>query len=78
MIRLFLTAYLQVLLVSANTYFISRVAWLGVAVCSFGISYVWTLNVKKISASNLIERVTYAAGAMFGGLTGVFIGKFIL
>ena len=77
MIRLFSTAYLQVLLVSANTYFISRIAWIGIAVCCFGISYLWTLNVKKISAGTQIERIIYATGAMFGGLTGVFIGKFI-
>jgi len=78
MIRLFLTAYLQVLLVSANTYFISRIAWMGIAVCCFGISYLWTLNVKKISAGTQAERFIYATGAMFGGLTGVVIGKFIL
>jgi len=78
MIRLFSTAYLQVLLVSANTYFISRIAWMGIAVCCFGISYLWTLNVKKISAGTQAERIIYATGAMFGGLTGVVIGKFIL
>ena len=78
MIRLFLTAYFQVLLVSANTYFISRIAWIGIAVCCFGISYLWTLNVKKISAGTQAERIIYATGAMFGGLTGVVIGKFIL
>ena len=78
MIRLFSTAYFQVLLVSANTYFISRIAWMGIAVCCFGISYLWTLNVKKISAGTQAERIIYATGAMFGGLTGVVIGKFIL
>ena len=78
MIRLFVTAYFQVLLVSANTYFISRIAWIGIAFCSFGISYLWTLNVRKISASKTAERVIYSTGAMFGGITGVCIGKFIL
>jgi len=78
MIRLFLTAYFQVLLVSANTYFISRIAWIGIAVCCFGISYLWTLNVKKISAGKTSERITYSTGAMLGGLTGVLIGNFIM
>ena len=78
MIRLFFTAYLQVLFVSANTYFISQVAWLGIAVCSFGISYLWTLNVRRISAGVTIERIVYSTGAMLGGLTGVLIGKNIL
>jgi len=76
--KLFLTAFLQVLLVSANTYFISRTAWIGIAICGFGISYLWTLNVKKISASSTLERVVYASGAMIGGLVGVLISKQIL
>lgn len=76
--KLFITAFLQVLLVSANTYFISRVAWIGIAVCGFGISYLWTLNVKKISAGSTLERFVYAGGAMIGGLAGVLISKMIL
>lgn len=76
--RLFITAFLQVAMVSANTYFISRVAWLGIAACGFGISYLWTVNVKKISASTTRERIAYASGAMFGGLTGVALGTMIL
>ncbi len=77
MIRLFITAYLQVALVSANTFFVSRGAWAGVAVCSFGISYAWTLNVKKISASTTKQRVAYSTGAMMGGLTGTAVSMFI-
>lgn len=76
--KLFLTAFLQVFLVTANTYFVSRVAWLGIAVCGFGISYIWTLNVKRISASNTAERIAYSTGAMLGGLLGVFVSKFII
>ena len=78
MVWLFFTAYLQVLLVSANTYFISRVSWIGIAICSFGISYVWTMNVKRISVSSFADRMAYASGAMLGGLTGVLIGKHFL
>jgi hypothetical protein len=76
--RLFLTAYLQVALVSANTYFISRIAWLGIAICGFGISYIWTINVKQICISTLRERIVYASGAMLGGLTGVALSRIIL
>ena len=76
--RLFITAFLQVFLVTANTYFVSRIAWLGIAACSFGISYIWTLNVKRISASSPIERIAYSTGAMAGGLLGVFVSKFII
>jgi hypothetical protein len=76
--RLFITAFLQVAMVSANTYFISKVAWLGIAACGFGISYLWTVNVRKISASTTKERIAYASGAMLGGLTGVALGTMIL
>lgn len=76
--RLFITAFLQVFLVTANTYFVSRVAWLGIAAASFGISYIWTMNVRRINASNFWERIAYATGAMCGGLLGVFVSKFII
>lgn len=76
--KLFITAFLQVFLVTANTYFVSRVAWLGIAAASFGISYIWTMNVRRINASNFWERIAYASGAMCGGLLGVFVSKFII
>lgn len=74
--KLFITAFLQVLLVSANAYFISRVAWFGVVACGFGISYIWTLNVKKISASSQLERIAYASGASIGGVVGLALSKY--
>lgn len=76
--RLFMTAFLQVALVSANTYFISKVTWLGIAICGFGISYLWTVNVKQISISSIKDRVAYASGAMLGGLSGVALSRIIL
>lgn len=77
MIRLFATAWLQVALISANTWFTSRGAWAGVAVCSFGISYVWTLNVRRIGVSNQAGRMAYAGGATVGALTGLVISKIL-
>lgn len=74
---IFLTGYAQVFLVSANTYFISRTTWTGIAVCGFGISYLWTYNVRKVSIGSSSEQITYATGAMLGGLTGVLVAKLI-
>lgn len=76
--KLFLTAYLQVLLVSANTFFISKTFWIGIAICGYGISYLWTINVKKIAISSHKDRFLYSFGAMLGGLSGVFISNLIL
>ncbi len=78
LLTLFITAYLQVLLVSANTYFISNLAWIGIAIAGFGISYLWTINVKKIAISSIKQRLVYSTGAMCGGLSGVVLAKLIL
>jgi len=76
-LSIFLTGFVQVFLVSANTYFISRTAYAGIAVCGFGISYLWTINVRKVAISNRSTQLIYAAGAMLGGLLGVFIAKLV-
>ena len=77
-IKLFTTAFIQVLLVSANTYFISNKFWIGIAMAGFGISWFWTGNVKAVSFGNKSDRLIYSAGAMLGGLSGVFISQFIM
>jgi len=74
-ITIFLTGFVQVFLVSANTYFISRTTYAGIAVCGFGISYLWTINVRKVAISSRTTQIVYASGAMFGGLLGVFVAK---
>lgn len=74
---IFATGFLQVSLVAGNTYFISKTEWIGIAVCGFGISYLWTFNVRKVSIGSHSEQITYATGAMLGGLTGVLIAKLI-
>ena len=77
-LKLFLTAFVQVFLVSANTYFISKTFWPGIAIAGFGISWLWTSNVKKISIGSKNDRFIYSTGAMIGGLAGVFLSKLIL
>ena len=74
---IFITGYAQVFLVSANTYFISRTTWLGIAVCGFGISYLWTINVRRVTIGSRTEHIIYSSGAMLGGLTGVMMAKLI-
>jgi hypothetical protein len=76
--KLFITAFIQVFLVSANTYFIARSFYPGIAVAGFGISWFWTSNVKRVAFGTWRERLVYSAGAMVGGLTGVVMSKLIL
>ena len=74
---IFTTGFAQVFLVSANTYFISRTTWLGIAVCGFGISYLWTINVRRVTIGTKTEQIKYSTGAMLGGLTRVMMVKLI-
>ncbi len=76
-IKLFGTAFMQVLFVSANIYFVSNSMWVAVAVTSFLISYLWTINVKKIAISNIIDRLIYSTGAMVGGVAGPLMAHVI-
>jgi hypothetical protein len=75
--KIFFTGFAQVFLVSANTYFISRTTWLGIAVCGFGVSLIWTFNVRKVANGSIIDQITYSTGAMCGGLCGVLLAKMI-
>ena len=74
---IFITGFAQVFLVSANTYFISRTTWLGIAVCGFDISYLWTINVRRVTIGSRTEQIIYSTGAMLGGLTGVLLARLI-
>lgn len=75
---IFFTSFIQVFLVSANVYFISNSQWYGIAICGFSISYLWTINVKKIGLGTKKEQIIYATGAMFGVCIGVLIAKNII
>jgi len=75
--KLFTTAFLQVFLVSANTLFIARLFWPGIIFASFGISFFWSGNVKRIAIGNLTDRIIYSSGAMAGGVVGVLTANLI-
>jgi len=45
--RLFVTAFIQIALVAANTVFLSKGYLPGMVVSSFGINWLWTHNVRK-------------------------------
>ena len=74
-LKLFITGFLQVFFVSANTYFLAREQYLGVSVASFMVSMIWTYNVKKVVFGGLLDKIIYAFGANAGALLGLFISK---
>lgn len=76
-LKLFTTGFLQVLLVAVNTYQIANKKYVGAVFVSFGISYLWTNNVKKIAFGNMMDRLAYASGAAIGTVVGIFAAKLI-
>ena len=76
--KLFTTAFLQVALISANTYFIAHKFFIGVVMAGFIISFLWSINVKRASTSSVKERLIYSSGACLGGLTGVVISSILI
>ena len=76
--KLFTTGFLQVFFVVINTYFISKGYLLGIIICGFIISFIWSHNVKKIAFGSEYDRFIYSLGAMSGILTAYFLGKIII
>lgn len=76
--KLFTTGFLQVFFVVINTYFISKGYLLGIIICGFIISFIWSHNVKKIAFGSEYDRFIYSIGAMSGSLTAYFLGKIII
>ena len=75
--KIFISGFIQVFLVVLNTYFISKDNVTGIIICSFGISYFWSHNVKKVAFGTEKDRIVYSFGAMTGGLLGYLSGKIL-
>lgn len=76
--RLFTTGFIQVFFVSINTWLISRSVYLGVFLCGFTISFIWSWNVKKIAFGKLNDRLLYSMGAAVGSLGGLVFSEQII
>lgn len=71
--RNFGLAWLQVTLISLNTWQIANKKIVGALIVGFLISLVWTFNVQDISKSTLHVKMLYALGAMLGTATGLVL-----
>lgn len=76
--KIFFTSFLQIGLVAINTYLITKLIWVGIFIISFLISYLWALNVSKISVSTKEAKLVYALGAGCGAVVGLLILHFII
>ncbi len=71
------TAYFQILFVSCNVVFIQNNSFWGIMISSFFISLLWTLNVKRVAFGGWLDRILYAISAACGGVTGVYLSKWL-
>jgi len=75
---LFITGFIQVFLVVANTYFVSNVFYLGVLVMGFAISFIWSFNVKRVVLGTMQDRIIYSLGAALGSVVGLWASSLFL
>jgi hypothetical protein len=61
------------MLVAINTIFLSKHNLIGASFSSFGISWLWSGNVKRAAFGDLKTRFVYAFGATCGCIAGVLI-----
>lgn len=72
-LSIFSTGFLQVALVSAQTYMVARAAFVGVLIVGFLISLVWSVNVKKVAFGGWFDRIVYSSGAGLGAVVGMSV-----
>ena len=73
--KLFLTAFIQVLLVTFQTWIIAKEYIEAIFFIGFFISFVWSFNVKKIAFGTIKERFIYSFGAGLGALSAMLLTK---
>lgn len=74
-IELFLTGLVQICLVSANTYLISKSIYAAILCIGFLIAFIWSYNVKRIAFGTTWDRLAYSFGASIGGVLGLYLIK---
>ena len=76
-LQLFTTAFFQVFFVSTNVWCIANRNYIAAFISSFAISYLWTINVRKIVISAVSGRIIYASGAAAGCIGGILMGQLL-
>lgn len=76
-LQVFIAGFIQVVLVSVNTWQLAHEKFLGAFIVGFCISMVWAINIKKVVLGNRVDKIFYAFGAGLGSMMGIFISKLI-
>jgi hypothetical protein len=70
-LSLFVTAFIQIFLVTSQTYYVANLQDVPVVIIGFFISWLWVGNIRKITIGGTLERFNYAFGASLGGISGM-------
>jgi hypothetical protein len=63
---IFLRALTIVLLTNMSIYFIASERYLGAVALNVAISAIWTYNIRDLSVSSKLDRLSYIAGGGVG------------
>ena len=72
--KTFIFGFCQVALVSVSTYAIAHRDYLLAGIVAFGISWIWTANVRRAAVGSTLDRFLYASGAALGSMVGIVFG----
>lgn len=75
---LFWTGFLQVFLVTVQTYFVAKTFFPAVRTVAFLISFLWIFNVRKTAFGGWFDRFLYSFGASFGATIGLLASKLVI
>jgi hypothetical protein len=71
--KIFISSFMSILMLSSNTYFISKEYYYISIFMSIPISAVWMFNVKNIYSSSLKDKMLYTIGALMGTAASLLI-----
>ncbi len=77
-IKLFITGFIQVFLTAMNVVFITSKSVVPLIITGFLISFVWTINVKRIAFGTHTNRIIYALGAAIGTYIGYLAANYYI
>jgi hypothetical protein len=76
-VKVALYAYIQLVLISMNTWHIANGKLIASIVFSFLIGLAWTMGVNGVAGGGTKEKLFYAAGGSLGTGTGVLLSTLL-
>jgi len=77
-LKLILIGFIQLLFLSANTFFIAHKNYSMIAISCFLTNIVFSYSVKVLAFSGMRQRVAFSIGCTIGCVAGTLAASFIL